>query len=149
MGRMSPNLSSHFLGGCFLSTQFTCSSVGIWTLLLKIPSPWVVQQMPKSPLFFSLLLVKSVFTMVWGICRLVYWFNVICKDVCRRLCRLRSLLGIFSTCYHLVFYIFRRWFLSPCSSPVLFLIAGDWFSQLIKKWGSLAGSSVFGPVLLC
>lgn len=27
--------------------------------------------------------------------------------------------------YHLVFYVFGGWFLRPCSSPILFLIAGD------------------------
>lgn len=69
---------------------------GVWTPLLKIPSPESCSKCQSLP-FFHLLLVQPVFTTVGEVCRLVYWFNVICKDVCRRLCCLRSLLGIFST----------------------------------------------------
>lgn len=119
MDRISPNSSSHFLSGCFIPTQFTCSSVGIWTPLLKIPPPESCSKCQSLPFFLSLLLVKSVFTTLWEVCSLVYWFNIICKDVCRRLCCLRSPCREFFllSCCHLVFCVFGGCLLSPCSFP--------------------------------
>jgi len=113
--------------GWFIPTLFACSSVGSWTpsclRLLGRSCLQVMQQTPKSSLFFCFLPIKPGFRpwCEWFAC----WFNVTCKDVCKK--TLLSQVTVLKfppprSFYHLASCIFVGCSLSP--SPFLFSVAG-------------------------